>query len=276
MRPRGGREDRAQRGSHEGGAEGRIGGEGTIGPGRLQVAENLGFGDVRAQPDDAQRRREHDGEGPSPGQPGLIEPDGEERAEVEHRGDQAAPRAAPCPRPRFGHHGEPEGPLPARADTGEKPQREEAADAIDERHAARRQRIQDDRDAERPHPPDAVTELREEHPARGTAEQTDADGRPDLLQVDVECRGDLGLKEDEQHDVRRAEQKTEAGGEERGGGRPRRVPGRRVHDAVTPSSRTPGFITPAGSRARLTAVSACPKSIGRSRSYHGRWVRPTA
>src|SRR6266849_1079345 len=42
------------------------------------------------------------------------------------------------------------------------------------------------------------------------------------------------------------------------------------------SMRTPGLSTPAGSSADLAAASAAAKPAGRSRSYHGRWSRPTA
>ena len=42
------------------------------------------------------------------------------------------------------------------------------------------------------------------------------------------------------------------------------------------SKSTPGFSTPAGSSSRLAARSARAKASGRSRSYQGRWSRPTA
>src|SRR5213078_1921438 len=54
---------------------------------------------------------------------------------------------------------------------------------------------------------------------------------------------------------------------------------RRDEDADVPRHQptsTPGLRMPCGSSARLTAASASPNSGGRSRSYHGRWIRPTA
>jgi hypothetical protein len=42
------------------------------------------------------------------------------------------------------------------------------------------------------------------------------------------------------------------------------------------SIKTPGFINPCGSSARLAAISASAKGCGLWRSYHGRWSRPTA
>src|SRR5207244_11701512 len=42
------------------------------------------------------------------------------------------------------------------------------------------------------------------------------------------------------------------------------------------SMSTPGLRMPRGSRAAFAAPSAAAKPAGRSRSYHGRWSRPTA
>ena len=57
----------------------------------------------------------------------------------------------------------------------------------------------------------------------------------------------------------------------------------RINGAIKPgskcqilSARTPGFMIPAGSSARLAAASAAPKRAGRWARYQGMWSRPTA
>jgi hypothetical protein len=203
---------------------------------------------VRPQPDHAERGHQHDRERAAPGEARLVEHDREERAQVEHGGDQPAARAAPRLRPRLGDHREPERPLAARADAGQETQREEQAQIVHERHAARAERIQHHAQAERAHAPHAIAQLREEHAAHGAAQEPDPDGRPDLLEIDAERVGDLLLEEDEEHDVGGAEQEAEAGGEQGRDG------GGTFHGSIS----TPGFMIPAGSRDFLKAASACP------------------
>ncbi len=57
------------------------------------------------------------------------------------------------------------------------------------------------------------------------------------------------------------------------------VPGVQVGDrgqARDHQSKTPGFMTPAGSSSLRRPRSAAPKGSGRSARYQGTWSRPTA
>src|SRR6185312_5634256 len=112
---------------------------------------------------------------------------------------------------------------------------------------------------------DRLLQARDRPGVRGEAAELDA--------VDLDAVGrDLGrglLARDDNHLVARPIERAREQAPDAARAEHRDLQGRA-------SSRTPGFITPAGSSACLAPRSAAAKGSGRWRSYQGRWSRPTA